>query len=217
MSLGKNIQKLRKENKLSQEQLGQKCNVSRQTISRWESDEVLPDTNNLITLAKLFNVSLDSIVFDDEHEKVEEKKIKKKKNPFLIILTIFLIISITINLGLVLKDSVKKNSLYGEWSYKENGYEVKLTLIDVKNKEFETYDDYRLYLFYKDQHRTDEFGFDGEFYKYIIQDDEWLGVRYKFRGEEADFYYNEVSDSIHLILNRRSLAGRQEFVLKKMK
>lgn len=78
MSLGKNIQKLRKENQLSQEQLAQKCNVSRQTISRWESDEVLPDTNNLITLAKLFHVSLDSLVFTEVKEPAAEKKSKWK-------------------------------------------------------------------------------------------------------------------------------------------
>ena len=107
MSLGKNIQKLRKENKLSQEQLAQKCNVSRQTISRWESDEVLPDTNNLITLAKLFNVTLDSMVFDESQEFTKEKNIKWKILGIIsLILNIVLVISlvITINPFSVSKD-----------------------------------------------------------------------------------------------------------------
>lgn len=39
-NIGNNIRQLRKANHLSQEELAQKCNVSRQTISRWESNEV---------------------------------------------------------------------------------------------------------------------------------------------------------------------------------
>ena len=100
MSLGKNIQKLRKEKKLSQEQLAQKCNVSRQTISRWESDEVLPDTNNLITLAKLFNVTLDSMVFDESQEYTKEKNIKWKILGIIsLILNIVLVISLVITIN----------------------------------------------------------------------------------------------------------------------
>lgn len=98
MSLGKNIQKIRKENKLSQEQLAQKCNVSRQTISRWESDEVLPDTNNLIILAKLFNVTLDSIVFDEKNE--EHNYVKKSKWKSLGIISLF--INFILIIGLII-------------------------------------------------------------------------------------------------------------------
>ena len=42
MSLGKNIQYLRKQKKITQEQLSEIMSVSRQTISRWEADEIIP-------------------------------------------------------------------------------------------------------------------------------------------------------------------------------
>ena len=75
MNIGNNIRQLRKANHLSQEELAQKCNVSRQTISRWESNEVLPDTNNLLILSKLFNVTLDEVVFGKKQKETNKKKI----------------------------------------------------------------------------------------------------------------------------------------------
>lgn len=62
MSLGKNIYQLRKEKGLSQEELAYQCNVTRQTISKWEADEVMPDTSNLITLSKLFDRTIDDLI-----------------------------------------------------------------------------------------------------------------------------------------------------------
>ena len=49
MSLGKNIQYLRKQKKITQEQLAEIMSVSRQTISRWEADEIIPELNKLIS------------------------------------------------------------------------------------------------------------------------------------------------------------------------
>lgn len=57
-----NLIKLRKEKGLSQEELADKLSVSRQAISKWERGESLPDTDNLIRLAKLYGVSIDEIV-----------------------------------------------------------------------------------------------------------------------------------------------------------
>lgn len=59
MKFADKIIKLRKENGLSQEDLADKLNISRQAISRWESDSVLPDATNILQLSKLFNVSCD--------------------------------------------------------------------------------------------------------------------------------------------------------------
>lgn len=50
MTLGQKIQRLRKEKRLTQEQLAERLHVSRQAVSRWELDEVLPDTQNLLPL-----------------------------------------------------------------------------------------------------------------------------------------------------------------------
>lgn len=53
---------LRKENNLSQEALAEKLGISRQAVSKWERAEASPDTDNLIALAKLYQVSLDELL-----------------------------------------------------------------------------------------------------------------------------------------------------------
>ena len=60
--LGDKLYRLRKDKGISQEELAYKLNVSRQAISKWERGEALPDTDNLISLAKLYEVSLDELV-----------------------------------------------------------------------------------------------------------------------------------------------------------
>jgi len=62
MSLGKNILNLRKKCGLSQEKLGEKINVSRQTISNWELGETSPNSEQLILLSKELNVSIDELL-----------------------------------------------------------------------------------------------------------------------------------------------------------
>lgn len=57
---------LRKKNGLSQEQLAEKIGVSRQAVSKWERSEASPDTDNLILLARLYNVSLDELLKTDD-------------------------------------------------------------------------------------------------------------------------------------------------------
>lgn len=56
----------RKANGLSQEELAEKIGVSRQAVSKWERGETSPDTENLIALAKLYNTSLDELIFGQE-------------------------------------------------------------------------------------------------------------------------------------------------------
>lgn len=65
MSLGKNIQYLRKQKKITQEQLAEIMSVSRQTISRWEADEIVPELNKLVILSDEFSCKLDTLVKED--------------------------------------------------------------------------------------------------------------------------------------------------------
>lgn len=65
MSLGKNIQYLRKQKRMTQEQLAETMSVSRQTVSRWESDEIVPELNKLVALSDVFSCKLDSLVKED--------------------------------------------------------------------------------------------------------------------------------------------------------
>lgn len=66
MTLGEKIVGLRKERGLSQEKLAEILNVSRQTISKWESDQVLPDLNNIVALSKTFQVTTDELIMGNE-------------------------------------------------------------------------------------------------------------------------------------------------------
>jgi len=66
----------RKQHNLSQDELAEKIGVSRQAVSKWERAEASPDTDNLISLAKLYGISLDELVNNDPLKK-EVKKGKK--------------------------------------------------------------------------------------------------------------------------------------------
>lgn len=60
--LGATLYDLRKNAGMSQEELADKLGVSRQAVSKWECGDSMPDTDNLITISKLYNVSLDELV-----------------------------------------------------------------------------------------------------------------------------------------------------------
>lgn len=61
MTLGENLQRLRKEKELSQEDVARALFVSRQTISKWETDKAEPGVDNLKALADLYEVALDQL------------------------------------------------------------------------------------------------------------------------------------------------------------
>ena len=66
MSFGKNLQFLRKlHNKMTQEELADRMQVSRQTVSKWELDTVYPEINKVLELCDLFSVSLDNLLRED--------------------------------------------------------------------------------------------------------------------------------------------------------
>ena len=72
MKLGKNLFKARKKSGLSQEEVAEKLGVSRQTISKWELDETIPDIYQSKRLASLYNLSLDELIeFDVELKEIE--------------------------------------------------------------------------------------------------------------------------------------------------
>ena len=59
MTFGEKLYKLRKEQNLSQEALAEKVNATRQAVSRWENGQGFPETEKLLILSSLFQVSLD--------------------------------------------------------------------------------------------------------------------------------------------------------------
>lgn len=92
------LYELRKAKKLSQEELAERLNVARQTISKWETGATTPDTNNLIELSNIFEISIDEFVGknvkqEDENEP-ENKKVNKKK--IIIVSILILLISLVV-------------------------------------------------------------------------------------------------------------------------
>lgn len=82
MKLGSNLFQARKKPGLSQETVAEKLGVSRQTISKWETDETIPDIYQSKKLAKLYNLTLDELIeFDIDAKEIEEviKNTNEKK------------------------------------------------------------------------------------------------------------------------------------------
>ena len=65
MKLCEKIQYLRNKNRMSQETLAEKCFVSRQSISKWEMDISLPETEKLLELSRIFGVTIDVLLKDE--------------------------------------------------------------------------------------------------------------------------------------------------------
>lgn len=78
MKLAENLKNKRKENNLSQEEVAKKLNISRQSISKWETGTSYPDIENLIKLSELYNISLDELIKGDSE--FQEKLIIKNNN-----------------------------------------------------------------------------------------------------------------------------------------
>ncbi len=74
ISTADRLVQLRKEKGLSQEALAAKLGVSRQAISKWERAEASPDTDNLITLAEIYGITLDALLDTEKEIPSEETK-----------------------------------------------------------------------------------------------------------------------------------------------
>ena len=74
MTLGEKISALRNQHEMSQGDLAEKMNVSRQSISKWETDTSVPELDKLIQLSEVFHITLDELVKGDvppTHEETE--------------------------------------------------------------------------------------------------------------------------------------------------
>ena len=82
MSLSENLQNLRKIKNMSQEELAEKLNVSRQAVSKWESGNGYPETEKIISICEIFDCSMDDLV----KGKISQD-IKSDKNDYDLIMT----------------------------------------------------------------------------------------------------------------------------------
>lgn len=73
MNLGNNLYESRKKTGLSQEEVAEKLGVSRQTISKWETNETVPDIYQAKQLSKLYSLTLDELIdFDKDLQEIEQ-------------------------------------------------------------------------------------------------------------------------------------------------
>lgn len=79
IEIANRLVELRKQKGLSQEDLANKLGVSRQAVSKWECGEASPDTDNLITLSKLYEVSLDELVGNKIQKDNNKEDVKKDR------------------------------------------------------------------------------------------------------------------------------------------
>ena len=78
MTLGEKLKNARKSAGLTQEQLAEKLMVSRQAVTKWETDRGIPDIDNLKAISQLLNVSVDYLIDDDK--KIDTSVIKEPIN-----------------------------------------------------------------------------------------------------------------------------------------
>ena len=88
MTLGERLKIYRTQKGLSQEKIAEMLHVSRQAVTKWESDQTTPSSDNLIALANLYDVSLDELIGKSEEKRASAEEEKKKhfspkENPIL--------------------------------------------------------------------------------------------------------------------------------------
>ncbi len=79
MKFNEKLLSIRKQKGLSQEELGMELQVSRQTISKWESGQSYPDFQKLVLLSDFFDMTLDELVRDIDVQDVREKGLTDEK------------------------------------------------------------------------------------------------------------------------------------------
>lgn len=94
MTTGEKLQKLRKDHNYTQEELASIMNVSRQSISKWESDAAFPETEKLLALSKLYHCTIDYLLNTDNNDAPDNANLPsgevgagattKKRLPFII-------------------------------------------------------------------------------------------------------------------------------------
>lgn len=85
MALSEKLYELRKKSGLSQEQLAEQLGVSRQAISKWESDKAVPESDTLLTISRYFHVTLDDLLKEENpisewKEKTNDRLMKNGRN-----------------------------------------------------------------------------------------------------------------------------------------
>lgn len=79
MTIGQKILKLRNDANISQEQLAETLGVSRQSVSKWEMDQALPQIDKVLQIAELFSISTDELLHDEVEIKAKNARPVRNK------------------------------------------------------------------------------------------------------------------------------------------
>jgi len=80
MKLSDNLKQIRREHNLSQEQLAEKLGVSRQAVSKWESDQSYPEMDKVLLICKIFNYNMDELMNENIKDVNDNKQSKNNLN-----------------------------------------------------------------------------------------------------------------------------------------
>lgn len=125
MNIGEKIINLRKEKNITQEELAEVINVTRQTISKWELNETSPDIKQALLIANYFNISLDELVGNNTNtllnkvsntERLAGITIKILKIIGIIFLTLLIIDVIAFIIFITHKVTTNENEIVGKYS-----------------------------------------------------------------------------------------------------
>ena len=109
MEIGKKLKNARVQSGMTQENVAEKINVSRQTISNWENEKSYPDIISVIELSNLYSISLDVLLKGDEKmiEHLEESTDVVKSNQKMIgaIIVNIIVVALLITLNMFIPDN----------------------------------------------------------------------------------------------------------------
>jgi transcriptional regulator with XRE-family HTH domain len=188
---------LRKKAGLSQEELGNKLDISRQTISKWEMGKSTPELDKLVSLSEIFNVSLDELVKDIENSKENTTKKRTISKYFLLIIWII----ICILLAFILYRYLSIRRIVDEYNAfmknaKQNGGMV--TIMNTVNSEIDPYTAYTNHYFKNDIEYIQYFG---------LKTHDGTGTTYLYKSvykDKQNVYTIDEVNKTYTILKRMS-------------
>lgn len=113
MKFNERLIELRKKQGVSQEEFGNKLNVTRQTVSKWELGQTTPEMDKLVEISKIFNISVDELIKETEEKNIEnpviedqpiiEESSNKKNRNAIILVVALIVVGLLICIGVVYK------------------------------------------------------------------------------------------------------------------
>lgn len=123
MNIGEKLYDLRREKHLSQEEVAEKLNVTRQTISKWETNQSTPDFDKIVPLCQLYGISADELLtgvkkeeknlkIESQEEKLENKRKKAMGIGIAIILYFVAIAWIMVSIPVLMMNPIVSSAIF---------------------------------------------------------------------------------------------------------